>query len=438
MSAGIESEVGLLLIAVAALASPLVAELIPGRLIPPVVLEVTAGIVLGPQVSGVLHLNGLIDALSEMGLGFLLFLAGMDLAPRSLRSGPAQAGILAFVAATAVSYPFALLLNAAGAGGDVRLLAIALTSTSLGVVVPVLRDARQTDTPFGQTVLVAASIGEFTSLLLLTVLFSADPKSTPVQVVYVVGLAVCGLVATVVIRKWWGATWFRASLGRLDETSSQLRVRAAFVLLLIFVTMVSAFGLTSLLGTFVAGVVLRVANEDLPEEMQKRYFGKLNAIGFGFLVPVFFVVTGAQLDIRAVLGHAGTLLLVPLFLLGMVVARGATSALVFWRVLGARGALSAGAFQTTSLTFPIVVAAFGLDLHFLSEATSAALVTAGLLSVVVMPSVALLLRPRPSASSAPSPSSPGDAAGARLLLAAGANGAGATDLGIGRDWRDDE
>ena len=185
---------GLLIIAIAAVAAPLLAELVPNGLMPPVVLEVLAGVVLGPQVLGWLHVDSSVELLSLLGLGFLLFLAGMELTPSSLWNRQARIGMAAFVIAVALAFPLALVLRAAGADGDIRILALALTSTSLGVVVPILRDAGEASSHFGQTVLVTASIGEFASLLLLTVLFSADPKSTPVQILYVIGLAVSGLL----------------------------------------------------------------------------------------------------------------------------------------------------------------------------------------------------------------------------------------------------
>jgi Kef-type K+ transport system membrane component KefB len=393
--------IGLLTVALVAVGAPLVAELIPRRLVPPVVLEVVAGIVLGPQVLGWLKVDGPIRILSLMGLGFVLFLAGMELTPRSLWNRSARLGLLAYAVAVAVAFPMALVIKAAGAHGDLRILALALTSTSLGVVAPVVRDAGQSGSPFGQSTLVAASIGEFASLLMFTILFSADPESTPVQVLYVALLGLIGAVAIVVIRWWWGSGWFRASLERLDETTSQLRVRSAFVLLLLFAALVSEFGLSSLLGAFVAGIVLRVANRDATEAVQERYLAKLSAIGFGFLVPVFFIATGAELDIRGVVDHAQTALLVLVILAGLVLARGLTSATLLGWELPRRGALALGAFEATSLTFPIVASTIGLDLHFLSPATAAALITAGLLSVVLFPAAAQLLRPWPGESPAP-------------------------------------
>jgi Kef-type K+ transport system membrane component KefB len=394
----------LLAIAVAAVAAPLLSELVPRHLLPPVVLEVAAGVVLGPQVLGVIHLDETVKLLSVLGLGFLLFLAGMEITPRSLIDRRGRSGVVAYALAAAVALPLALGLRAAGAHADLRILDLALTSTSLGILLPILRDAGETDTGFGQAVLVTASVGEFASLLLITILFSADPKSTPEQILYVVGLAVSAALAVVVVTRWWTARWFSDALLRLDETTSQLRVRSAFILLLLFAALVHGFGLDAVLGAFVAGIVLSQANRAMPAAAADRYLAKLNAVGFGFLVPVFFIATGAALDVRAVFASGRTLLLVPLFALGFVLARGVPAALVLGRDMTRREAVAAGAFQATSLTFPVVAATIGTSLGFMDRPTAAALIMAGVVSVVVLPASAQLLRPWETP--APSPAGP--------------------------------
>jgi len=383
---------GLLVVAIAALSAPLVAELIPGRLVPPVVLEVLAGVIIGPEVLGIAHKDVPLTVLSLMGLSFLLFLAGTELEASRLKSSAGRLGVLAFVVGLVLSVPAGILLKLAGAHGDLRLVALVLTSTSLGIVVPILRDAGESTTEFGQMVLVSASVAEFGSLLILTILFSADPKSTPEQIVYLVGLGASAIVMIVVIRWAWRLRWFKAALARMDDTTSQLRVRAAFVLLLLFASLVDRFGVDAVLGAFVAGVVLRAADRD-DEAAWEHYMVKLNAIGYGFLVPVFFIATGLTLDVRSIFKDPHTLALVPLFLLGMIVVRCVPSWIIFRRRFDARTAFAAGAFEGTSLTFPIVAVTIGEGLHFVSPPTAAAMVAAGLLSVIVLPAIALVLRP---------------------------------------------
>jgi Kef-type K+ transport system membrane component KefB len=180
-------------------------------------------------------------------------------------------------------------------------------------------------------------------------------------------------------------------LRTLDDTASQLRVRGAFVVLLIFAGLAHGFGVTTLLGAFVGGVVLRLADRD--ERPQIEIFqAKLDAIGFGFLIPVFFVVTGVQFNVDALFDHTSALELVPLLVMAIAVVRGAPAVLYRSR-LGTRPALAVGFLQSATLTFPVVVAEIGLSLDLLSQATAAALIGAALLSVLLFPAIALALRP---------------------------------------------
>jgi len=382
----------LLTIAVAAFAAPLLARLIPRRLVPPVVIEVVAGIVVGPQGLNLVQPVGGVYDLYLLGFGFLLFLAGQEIEVERFRGPTFRLAAVNFVIAVAIAFPVALGLVRIAPGADLRLLALALTASSLGIMVPLLRDAHEVDTEFGQVLIMAGSVGEFAALLLLTILFSADPEPTWVQVAYVVALGAAALVGAVVLRRLWRLSWLRRQLLATDESTSQLRVRGAFVILLIFSAIAHKFGVDALLGAFVGGVVLNVADSD-DRPTQQRYQDKLRAIGFGFLVPVFFVVTGVQFDVRSLFASASSLTLMPAILAGILLAR-AAPALLYQRALGGRRpSIAAGLLQATTLTFPVVVAEVGRSLRLLTSATSAALVGAALLSVLIFPAAALALQP---------------------------------------------
>ncbi len=382
---------GLLIVAVAAFLAPLLARAVPRRLVPPVVLEVVAGIVVGPQVLGLVHARGAAEVLYLLGLGFLLFLAGQDVKPERFRGPTFRLAGSAFVVSAVLAVPVAFGLRAVSSGADVRLLALCLVASTLGVVVPVLRDAGEITTEFGQLVVVSASVGEFGSLLLLTILFSAQPESTTVQVLYVLAMGAAAVIVAFALRGLWRTRWMSRTFADSDEDTSQLRVRAAFVTLLIFTALAHRFGVDALLGAFIGGVVVGISDGD-ERPSQERYQAKIRAIGYGFLVPVFFVMTGVQFNIRALFAHASSLALVPLLVLAIVVVRGAP-ALLYRRAVGTRPAVAAGLLQATTLTFPVVVADLGLALGLLSPATAAALIGASLLSVLVFPAVALALRP---------------------------------------------
>jgi len=398
--------VGLLSLAVAAFVAPLVALAIPRRLVPPVVLEVLAGIAVGPQGLDLVKPVGGVYILYLLGFGFLLFLAGREIDVARFRGPAFRLTGTSFTVSLVVAIPIAIGLRLVGHGGDVRLLVLAITASSLGVMVPVLRDAGEIDTDFGQTTVMAGSVGEFGGLLLLTVLFSADPEPTWAQVAYVAALGGAAVLGAIGLRRLWQSPFLRPALLATDQSTSQLRVRGAFVILLGFTAVAHEFGVDALLGAFVGGVVLNIADTD-DRPSQERYQGKLNAIGFGFLVPVFFIVTGVQFDLRSLFASPSSLVLVPAILAGILVAR-ALPALMYRGRLGTRPALAAGLLQATTLTFPVVVAEVGRSLSLLTPATSAALVGAALLSVLIFPALALALRPwTPAGPVATVPETPG-------------------------------
>jgi Kef-type K+ transport system membrane component KefB len=388
---------GLLAIAVAAFAAPLLARLVPRRLVPPVVLEVLLGIALGPQALNLVQPTDGVYDLYLLGFGFLLFLAGQEVEVERFRGKAFRLSLLSFGIGLVIAVPLALLLRLVAAGADVRLLALALTASTLGVMVPVLRDADVIDTEFGQLAIMAGSVGEFGALILLTILFSAQPEPTWEQVAYVAVLGAASFAGAYGLRRLWRSPYLRRAFLATDQSTSQLRVRGGFVVLLVFSALAHRFGVDALLGAFVGGVVLNVADSD-DRPTQERYQGKLHAIGYGFLVPVFFIVTGVTFDVRALFASTSSLALMPAIVVAILIARG-VPALVYRRKLGTRPALAAGFLQATTLTFPVVVAEVGQSLNLLSAATAAALVGAALLSVLLFPAAALALRPwtRPGA-----------------------------------------
>lgn len=390
---------GLLVVAAAAFAAPVLAGLIPGRLVPPVVVEVLAGVAIGPQALNLVHAAGGVNLLYLLGFGFLLFLAGQEVEPARFRGPAFRLSAASWAISLALSVPAAAGLALIATGADLRLLALALTASTLGIVVPVLRDAGEIKADFGQLVVVSGSVGEFGSLLLLTIGFSAEPEPTWIQVLYVVALGAAAFGGAIVLRRVWRAAWMRDVLLATDDSTSQVRIRGAFLILLLFTALARQFGVDALLGAFVAGIVLNVADTD-SRPTQQRYQGKLRAIGYGFLVPVFFIVTGVKLDIRSLVASPAALALLPAVLAALAIVR-AGPALLYRRRLGTRPALAAGLLQATTLTFPVVVAEVGQSLGLLDPATAAALLGAALLSVLLFPALALALRPWSGRAPAP-------------------------------------
>jgi Kef-type K+ transport system membrane component KefB len=195
-------------------------------------------------------------------------------------------------------------------------------------------------------------------------------------------------------------------LQRLQDTTAQIRVRAAFGLLIGFTALADQVGLEAILGAFAAGALLSLIDRD--ETMTHPQFRlKLEAAGFGVFIPIFFVTSGLRFDLNALFASASTVARVPLFLLAIYLARG-LPALVYVRLLGRSKSAIAGILQSTSLPFIVAATQIGLQLGVVSRASAAGLVAAGLLSVVISPALGLVLlrRQQPEAASRREPPSP--------------------------------
>src|SRR6476661_77900 len=377
---------GLLIVGVVAVAVPLFLGLVPAVKVPAVVLEILGGILVGPTVLGWVHLDVAVRVIADLGLGFLLFMAGFEIDlrrfDRRILTLVSRAFLLSMILALLVAYGLQL-------GGQVRdglLVGITLVSTSLGVLVPILHDAGQTETIFGRMIMAAGSLAELAPLVLLSVFFSASSKNPGAELGLLAGFV--GLTAAIVVVTQRVRVWgpLREVVHRLENTSSQLRVRLAITFALAFSAVAEHFGLATILGAFLAGVIFRRTDET--PASQEEFQGKLDAIGFGFLIPVFFVSTGVGLDIASLFHSTRAIILVPVFLVALLVVRG-LPALLYVRVAGRTRAIAAGFMQATSLTFIVVATVIGVQTGHQRTSTAAALVVAGLLSVVIYPPVAL-------------------------------------------------
>jgi len=385
---------GLLVVVAVAFAAPFLLGLAPGLRIPAVVLELVAGIVLGPSVLGWVEIDQTIEVMGTIGLAFLLFLAGLEVDFQRLRGPVLRLAATAYAISLAIAVAVAYALGAGGLVQTPLLVAVALGATSLGVLIPVLKDAGRVESPLGQLLLAGGSIADFAAIILLTLLFAGEggPGATLVLIGALLALAVTVLV---VVRGAERSMRIRADLLRLQDTTAQIRVRGALVLLVGFAAAAHHLGLEVILGAFAAGAVLTLADPD--QAMTHPDFRrKLESIGFGVFIPVFFVSSGVRFDLAALTGSVSTLAAVPLFLLALLLVRG-LPALRYARLLDRRETIVAGLLQATSLPFLVTATAIGRELGLVGAGEAAALVGAGLLSVLLFPAVGLaLLRPQPA------------------------------------------
>ena len=379
----------LLIVVALAFLVPLALGFAPGVRLPAVVLEIVAGIVVGPSVLGWVEVDGPVGVLAVIGLAFVLFLAGLEIDVRELRGRPLRLAALGFGLSFAIAVAAGLGLHAAGLAGSSLFVAIVLTATSLGIVVPVLKDAGEIASPFGQLVVAAGSIADFGAIILLSLLFSREGGGIGSQAILLGGFV---LVAGAIGLALAGAERLSALSGvllRLQDTTAQIRVRGAFLLLVMFAFVAERLGLETILGAFMAGALLTLLDRDRGMT-HPRFREKLEAAGFGIFIPVFFVVSGVRFDLDALTSSAGALARVPVFLLALLAVRG-LPALLYRNDLGNERTAVAALLQATSLPFIVAATQIGMEIGTIDATTGSALVGAGILSVLLFPLGALTI-----------------------------------------------
>jgi Kef-type K+ transport system membrane component KefB len=378
----------LLLVAAVAVLAPLTVGFFPRLRIPAVVLEIIGGIIIGPSVLGWAHADLPVSILALFGLAFLLFLAGLEIDVHRLRGRLLSYAVFGYLVSLVLGYGASATFTAAGWVSQPLLLAITLASTALGLIVPVLKDARQLGSEIGQSALAAASVADFTAIILLSLFFSSSGGSTGSKVVVLGAFAALVAVTGLVVSGAARSKRLGQVLVRLQDTTAEIRVRFAVLLLVAFTALAERFGLESILGAFLAGAIVGLV--DCDSASHPRFRAKLEAIGYGFLVPVFFVSSGIRLDLTGLLHSPSALVRVPVFLLALLAVRG-LPALLRLRANGLKPTLALGLLQATSLPFIVTATQIGVVLGKITPVTAAALVCAGLLSVLIFPLIALTL-----------------------------------------------
>jgi Kef-type K+ transport system membrane component KefB len=379
---------GLLAVMVVAAAVPILLGLVPRVPIPDSVLEILAGILIGPAVLDWVHTDQAINVLAKLGVAFLLFLAGLELDFRVLRGKPLKYGLLSFVASVLLGIVLTLPLWGADAIVNPVLIAIILSSTSLGIVIPVLKDAGRLESRLATFVVASCSVAEFGSIVLLSMFFSGSGSPKPVQTagkLFVLFLAVA-IVAVVTTRGKWNR--LNDVLFKMQDTSSQLRVRIAMVLLLALLALSTELRFDAILGAFMAGALIAALTDPAREHDLGHLRHKLDGIGFGLFVPVFFVTTGLTFPVNQLFSDASALIRVPMFLVLLLAVRG-IPAWFLRNEVSRREMAVAGLLQATSLSFIVVATQIGVGLGELRPVNAASLVAAGMLSVLIFPAGAL-------------------------------------------------
>jgi Kef-type K+ transport system membrane component KefB len=384
----------LLIVVAVGFAAPLALGFAPAIRIPSIVLEIVAGILVGPAVLGWVHVDEPVQVFATFGLAYLLFLAGLEIDFMRLRGRVLRLALTGFVVSLAIALVVGLGLKAAGYVSQPLFVAIVLSATSLGVLVPVLKDAGESGSTFGQLIIASGTIADFATVILLSLFFSREAGSATTKVILLAGLFVIAVLVTLAIVGFERSMRIGSVLVRLQDTTAQIRIRGAFVLLVGLVALAGKLGLEVILGAFIAGAILALVDQD--RQMTHADFRlKLEAAGFGIFIPVFFLTTGVKYDLNALTADTSTLLHVPVFLAALVAVRG-LPALLYGPVIGRARVPVAVLMQSTSLPFIVAATQVGLALGVVTAANAAALIAAGLLSVVIFPALSLSLLRRAS------------------------------------------
>jgi Kef-type K+ transport system membrane component KefB len=373
------------IVAVSALAA-LMAALISRRLaLPVVVLEIVFGIIVGPEVLGLAQPNDFIQFFANLGLGMLFFFAGYEIDFKRIAGTPLRLALLGWMLSLALAYSIGGLLTLAGVVVSLLFTGSAMATTAIGVLIPILGDAGELRTRFGKFLLGAGAVGEFGPILLVTLVLSTHnaASSALILIAFVLLAVLASLLAVRSVKLGWDV--FERTL----ETSGQLAVRLTVVVTFALVALAASLGLDLLLGGFVAGLIARSA---LVGREVKLLESKLVAVGYGFFIPFFFVVTGIKFDIDSLFASVGALLKLPLFVALFLVVRGVPALLLYRRAMHFRDRLALGLFSSTQLPLVVAITTIAVADGHMHSSTAAALVAAGVVSTLVFPLLGLRVR----------------------------------------------
>lgn len=371
-----------IIMAVAAL-SPIVVQLVPGKFIPQTVLLLAAGAALGPYGFGVITVNDAVKLLSELGLAFLFLLAGYEINPKRLAGHQGKMGLVTWVVTLAIAWVVITLVpffSKQGMNGFAAV--ITLTTTALGTLMPILKERNLEGTPVGDAIISYGTWGELGPVLAMAVLLSTR---TGWQTLLILGafLAICIICAAVPAKaRKTGHIAYRF-LTENANTSSQTMMRMTVFLLIFLVTISALFDLDAVLGAFAAGFILRYI---IPDGMQSLET-KLEGIGYGFLIPVFFVVSGAAINVQAVVGQPALLItfIAMLMLIRAVPVYLAMSLDKKENPMSTHHRVTVALYCTTALPVIVAVTSLAVKVGTMQQTTASTLVAAGAVTVFLMP-----------------------------------------------------
>jgi Kef-type K+ transport system membrane component KefB len=383
--------VSLFWIVLCAVAAPLLAGLVPRRLVPEVVLLLVFGMIIGPEVLDLAQLDGGIEALKELGLGLLFLLAGYEIEVKQLTGRGGRRAFITWLISFALAFSLVFLLGFLGVLSARSAVAIALTSTALGTLLPILRDSGLLNTRVGTAVLNHGAVGELGPVVAMALLLGTGGSFEAIVVLVVFGLVALA-VAMISTRLRPGSSLY-SLIERGSETTAQTTVRLVVLLLVGLGVLAIAFDLDVVLGAFAAGFVLRRALPEGNESLEH----KLDGLAFGLLIPIFFITSGMAIDPRAVAEQPIALLT---FVALILIVRGVPIFLASWlerdppggpRMFTRRDSLRIALYGATGLPIIVAVTSVAVNSGQMTDQHASLLVAGGAITVLALPMTATLL-----------------------------------------------
>jgi Kef-type K+ transport system membrane component KefB len=375
----------LLFVSAAAAAAPVLSSHTRSLRIPGVVFEIVLGVIIGPQCLGIVEFGLGLPYLSTMGMAFLFFMAGAEIDVGAMRGPPLRLASMTWFGSLVLALLVAFGLSFVGGSQAWPLVTVALSTTALGIIVPVLRDAELLETELGKFAVAVGALGEVGPILLMSVLL-ARHHGMGVQT----GLVAVFILAVLAV--FWGSLrvrppWLIGLLSRTMTKSGQLPIRFSMLLMACLVVLAEQFELDLALGAFASGMAVGLAVRNAHQDVLHH---KFDAIGFGFLIPIFFVSSGLKLDVRALFANAGNVAMMFAYAALLLLVRG-LPCLLFRRLLAQKETVALGFFSATSLSLIVALTDTAVERGLMTSESGAALVGGGLISVLVFPVVATRL-----------------------------------------------
>ena len=376
--------------------SPVITSQIQVIRIPSVIFEIALGVIVGPFVLGILKESEYLEFLGLMGFVFLMFLSGMEvnvakvvnsfprrkLTLERFENNPLLVGITIYLITIILAIGSALLLSLIVEITHIWYFALIISTSSLGIIMPIIKDRGDTQQQYGQMLIMAAAVADILSILLFTFTISIIEKGVGFEVFLIVSLFVIFFVFYHLGKLLTRLSFLKRTLYMLTHASAQIRVRGALALILLFLILSQIINAEVILGAFLAGILLSYFSDKTRSSLMM----KLDGMGHGFFIPIFFILVGSKIDL-SVFSESGELIIFLIILLVLLFAIKVIPSMIWVRVFGWRNALAGGFLMASRLSLIIAASQVGLNLKVITPAMNTSFVILAVVTCIVAPLV---------------------------------------------------